>query len=463
MKRLTTRLHRALLFVLALMPLSQAICRMVTVSVLPGAVFLIAQTTLLALVTLLPAYVGNYREYEVVQYEGKRTSDPNPDREAVHTLVSEGRRFPLRLAADILVTGLVLAVALLLPGDLFIGGKLARKIAFAVMQTALALIAAHDLPVQTYIWGDIPGMFLGVLSYLGMALFLHFTKADVASLQTLISVCAVLYLFFGAVALNRQSIAASMSTHSGEERRAPGFIVLRNRRIVIAFASVVTLISLPESVRRAVLWLLSQIGRLVRLLRGAGDTPSSSPLPPMLQSTVMQAVPEAAPVEEMAADMGGSSTLVYIFLGFICLCILWLLYEFIKKLSAKLASWMERFAHNVGEGFYDEKEELMTADELRDRMAAGLKRGLESLFKREKPWRELTGRERARRLMKTYYKKRAGKVKNLRAKTAREVLSEGVLSQENRETFSRAYDAARYSEHEVSAEKMEEIKKDLRL
>lgn len=461
MKRLSVRLHRALLFVLALMPLVTALCRLLTVSVYTGAIFLSVQTALLAMITLLPAYIGNYREYEVVRYEGSRTSDPNPDREAVHTLVKEGHRFPLRLFADLTALLLCFITVFLLPKELFIGAAFFRRILFAALFMVMLLSAAHDLPSSVYIWEDIPGMVVGLIGYLAMAIYLHFANTPPTHLQWLIAACAVLYLFFGAVALNRQSIVLSMSAHSGEDRRIPKLIALRNRRIVITFATVVTVVSLIEPIRRGVVWLLRQFVRLFGLLKGApSDMPHSMPF---AAGTVMEAVPQTEQAAVAAQDMGGSNIVVYVFLGVIVVCLLFLLYEMIRKLSDKLTKWLERFAHNVSEGFYDEKEELLSADEMRDRLAAGLKRGLESLFKREKPWRELTGRERARRLMKSYYKKRAGKVENLRAKTAREVLSEGVISKENKLAFSEAYEAARYSDNEVSAEKMDAIKKDLRL
>jgi len=325
------------------------------------------------------------------------------------------------------------------------------------------LLAAHDLPSSVFAWEDIPGIFLGVLGYFCMALFLHFTKQDVSRLKLLISLCAVAYLFFGAVALNRQSVVISMSAHSGDDRKLPKLILIRNRRIVISFAVIVTVVSMVSPIKRAVIWFFSRIGDLVRWIRALFGHESNQNVP-LPVSTMMQPLAAETGVAETVAEVSEDSYLiVYIFFAIIGLSLLFLIYEGIKKLSKKLSKWMEQFAHNVGEGFYDEREELMTAEEMRDKLKGSLKRGFESLFKRDKPWKELDGRERARRLMKTYYKKRTGKVKNLRAKTAREVLGESKVSEENKKLFSEAYETARYSEHAVSAESMEELKKDLRL
>ena len=464
MKKFSSRMYRAILFTLGIMPIAATVYRFLLDHVIFGAVWFFFQTALMALLTLFPAFLGNYREYEVVRYEGAKGSDPNPDREAVHTLVKEGHRFPLRMTADILLLIVMFVSAFLLPGEYFIGESLIRKFFFAVFSTLMLLLAAHDLPSSVFAWEDIPGMILGILGYFCMALFLHFSKKDISDLKALISLCAVMYLFFGAVALNRQSVVISMSAHSGDDRKLPKLILLKNRRIVLSFATLVTIVSLVGPIKTAILWFFSKIGDVVRWVRALfGHEPSQNV--PFPSATMMQ--PMAAETEQVVETVSQAADesylIIYIFFGFIGLSLLWLIYEGIKKLSKKLSKWMEQFAHNVGEGFYDEKEELMTAEEMRDRLKGSIKSGLESLFKREKPWKELDGRERARRLMKMYYKKRAGKVNNLRAKTAREVLAESKVSDKNQKLFSEAYETARYSEHEVSAESMEELKKDLRL
>ena len=464
MKKVTVRIHRALLFVLAILPIAAALYGLLLEDILFGAGWLLAQTALMALLTLLPAFIGNYREYEGVKYEGSRGSDPNPDREAVHMLMKEGHRFPLRMTADLTVVLGLFVLAFFLPKSVFIGGTLVRRMFFAFLSTFCVLLAAHDLPSPVYIWEEIPGMLLGVLGYFGMSLYLQFTAKDVQTLRVLISVCAVLYLFFGAVALNKQSIAASMSAHSGEGRKIPRLIAVRNRRIVISFAALITAVSLVNPIRKAVLWVFRMIGKGILWVRMLfGYKPSTNTSLPFEAGMEILSGGETEVAEVAAEAVEESNLIVYLFLGFVGLAFLYLMFEMFKKLSKRLSDWMERFAHNVSEGFYDEKEELMTADELRDKLKNSLKNGFESLFKREKAWKDLDGRERARRLMKTYYKKRTGKVGNLRAKTAREVLSEGKVSEENQKLFSKAYEIARYSGHEVDAESMDQLKKDMKL
>ena len=97
MKKLFSRLHRSLLLILALLPVVSVVMRWLTVNLFTGVGIWMMEMFLLSMITLLPAYVGSYREYEVVSYENARNNDPNPDREVVHTLMSEGHRFPIRL------------------------------------------------------------------------------------------------------------------------------------------------------------------------------------------------------------------------------------------------------------------------------------------------------------------------------------------------------------------------------
>ncbi len=464
MNRLTGRLIRALLYVLALFPPVIVLFGWIVNSLYLGAFIFAGEIFLMSLIALLPAYIGNYREYEVVRYENARNNDPNPDKELIRQTMSEGHRFPLRLFADIAFF-LVSAIAVLfLPKEWFIGGSLIRKLFFIAILLVLQLVAAKDLPAPSNIWEDIPGMFIGAVGYLFLSVYLHFTTKDVSALQTLTSVCAVLYLFIGGVALNKQSISLSMSAHSGESMRIPKLIVIRNRRIVLTFASVVTVVSLIEPVRRLFSWLARQLGMLLSKLFGLNPVASDS-MPPMPMSTMMEPMVTAAPeMEQATAEIGlFSKIFVYGFLILVALGFMWVVFDAIKKLVDKVTKWLEKLAGSVSEGFYDEREELMSADEMRDQIKNSLLSGVKGLFKREKAWRDLTGREKARRLLSITYKKRAGKIKNLRAKTAKEAIMASDVPENRKDAFYKAYDAARYSSHEIPGEDMDALKKELKL
>ncbi|MBR3928316.1 MAG: hypothetical protein IKJ65_04855 [Clostridia bacterium] len=464
MKRLTRRLIRAVLFVLAVFPPVIAVFGWFVTNLYAGAAILAAEIFLLSLIALLPPYIGNYREYEVVTYEQARNNDPNPDKETVREVKSEGHRIPIRLIADIAFFVGTSLFVFLLPNDWFIASSIIRKLAVILILLILQMMAAKDLPAISCIWEDIPGIFIGAVGYLILSVYLQVTSKDVSALQTLTSVCAVAYLFLGAVALNKQSISLSMSAHSGESMRVPKQIVIRNRRIVLSFASLVTVLSLIEPVRKLFVWLASKLGRLLSRIFGLNFTATEAP-PPIPVSTMMEPMmtSEAEMVENAAEISLASKIFVYGFLLLVALGFVWIVFDAIKKLADRLTKWLEKLAGSVSEGFYDEKEELMSADEMRDQIKKSLLSGVKNFFKRETPWRELSGREKARRLLLITYRKRMGKIKNLGSKTAKEAIYLADVPEAGKEKFYKAYDAARYSENEISGEDMDALKKDLRL
>lgn len=464
MKRLMNRMMRALLFVLALFPPVIVVFGWVINSLFLGAAIFLSEVLALGLIAIVPAYVGNYREYEVIKYEQTRNNDPNPDRETVRETKSEGHRIPIRLILDIAFFGLSALFVLLLPNDWFILSSIIRKLFFILILFVLQMVAAKDIAGLTCIWEDIPGIFVGAVGYLLLSIYLHVTTKDVSVLQTLTSICAVAYLFMGAVALNRQSISLSMSAHSGESMRIPKQIVIRNRRIVLSFATIVTVVSLIEPVRRLFVWLSAKLGGLLAKVFGLNFT-ATEPAAPMYAATMMEPVQTAdAGVIESAAEMGLMGKIfVYGFLLTVALGGIWVVFDAIKKLTDKITKWLEKLVGSVNEGFYDEKEELMSADEMRDQIRKNLLSGVKNFFKRETPWRELTGREKARRLLSITYKKRMGKTKNLRSRTAKEAIYLADVPETGKEAFYKAYDAARYSDNEIKGEEMDALKKELRL
>lgn len=467
MKRVISRLHRALMLVLAVMPLGSLLFRALTSSFWLGPVWLVAQTVIAAMFTLLPAYIGTYREYDLITHEGGAGLDPNPDRETRHQLVREGRRFPLRLAVDLVLLAAELALLLLLPGSLFQGASLARHLGFSAAMLVLMLFAMRDIAVMQCPWTDIPGVLVGAISYFILAIYLRFANTPAPELNTLISVCAVIYLFFGALTLNSQSIAQSMAAHLGEVRRPPRQIGRRNRNIVLIFAGAVTMVSLLSPIRTFVLWAFAQAGAGIKwifaslraLFGGGGDAPEELPMDVMAGMGGMEQGAEEA-VEAAQSSIFGD-ILVYLFLGVMAVGFLWFLFDKIRSLVNKLTKWFERFTLSVNEGFYDEREQLMSAEEVRDQLRKRFRDRMRALLTRETPWEQLDGRMRARRLYRDYIKRRARRLYHPRNKTARELIYESEAK--NPAAFAEAYERARYSPHEVEAEAVDKMKKDLRL
>lgn len=453
------------MYLLCVMPVCAFLLRLLMgTNLWYGAAWLCAQTMLAALLALLPAYIGDYREYEVVKVEGGAGGDPNPDREITRTTVHEGRRFPLRMTADIVFLALNFVLALFLPGPALAGRHFLYRLGYLAMMTLLLLLAVPGMSAAQCMWTDLPGMLLGAAGYLGAAVYLHFTHSDVSRVKPLITACAILFLFFGGVTLNRQSIRASMATHAGEANRAPREIVRRNRRIVLSFATLVTVVSLVEPIRAAANWCLAQVGAFFRWLssllsRGGTETATM----PELGGMAMPSGETAAQVTEAAESSLFADILTYAFLGLVAVGFVWMLFDRIRALINRLSEWLEKFAGSVNEGFYDEREQLMSAEEVRENMKKRLRERVKQLFTRETPWEKLDGRGRARRLLRDFYKKRMRKASNLRARTAREAIFEGDAARADREAFADFYDEARYSNHEVDAARADQFKKDLKL
>ncbi|MBQ3168968.1 MAG: hypothetical protein IJB99_04320, partial [Clostridia bacterium] len=358
MKRLLNRLNRMMMLFLALIPVLSAIFPLLLNSIWTGSAWFFCQTACAALIALIPAYVGSYREYDVITYEGSRTNDPNPDREATHTLVKEGKRFPLRIFAALGFLAIELILLFLIPSEWFKDGTLVKRLAFLAIMLLIEIYALRDFPSIHFIWDDIPGVFIGVICYLAISIYLAFTKADVSDMKKLVSVAAVLYLFFASVTLNRQSITQSMSAHQGETRKPPKQILIKNRTIVLSFASLVTIVSVIEPVRKGVIWLLRKVRDFagwIRSLFGGGESETVSELP----FDMMPAQPEFVEAAEEAYEHSlFSDIIVYGFLLIVAIGFLWMLWDKIRALVDKLTKWLEKFAGNIQEGFYDEKEEL---------------------------------------------------------------------------------------------------------
>lgn len=471
MKQLLLRLERGLMYLLVLMPAVALIMRLITAQAYFGPALWTGLTALICVLALLPPFIGNYTETEVIRYEGglNRGNDPNPDRESRHEIIKQGHRFPLRMAAYILYLLLSLFVLLLLPKRLFMDAKPLLAWAFAGIVLVLEFMCMLTVSGSYCFWTELPGILVGFLSYAGIALYLHLSKADNASLSLFIGICSIAYIFMGGVSLNRQSLSVSSAAgQDAQKRHAPRQVVRRNRRIVLGFAAFVTLTSFVGPIREGAMWLWARITDLLKwvawLLRG-GQEVSEGNLEAILEQ---QAGPrgDLTQLQQEAEELGGLSIwdkiFLYGFFGLVGVGLIWIIVSWLIKLSKKLSQLLERFAHSVNEGYYDEKENLMDASEARKRLRDALRERVKGLFTRPTPWEKLNGRERARRLVQTLYRRRSGKIGGIRTLTAREALSLMNLKPDARQRACEAYDRARYSPHDVDAAQMDALRKEIR-
>ena len=465
MKLLINRLEKGLMFVLCFMPLVSLFARLVETDVAFAPVWLAAQSFVAAIIALLPAYVGNYTETEVVRYigAGSHGNDPVPDREAYHEVIKSGHRFPIRISVDIIFLMLDLCAMLFVPSSCFIDGKILHRAAFAVGMLVLEFMVMYSVATTYCVWTELPGIIFGFFSYFCAALFLNFSKQDNARLNLIIGICALAFIFFGGICLNRQSLNISAGS---VDHKAPRGLVRRNRRIVIGFTVFTGVVSFVEPVRKAAVWCLDKIWWVLKkiawLLRGCKDAEEGN-LDALLagQEDAEYVAEEATELTYEATKDTFANILTVAFLVFVALGGLWLLFDRLFKLARKLSQWLEKFAAGVSEGYYDEKRNL-EEEEPGKKLRAQMKDRLKKLFTRETPWDKLSGRDKARRLVKELYKKRGARVNRLFSRTAREALARMELKNDTDTRAADAYEKARYSSHDIDSDNMDKLRKEIR-
>ena len=464
MKRLGNMLFRAGMCVLTLAPLCAGGGGLFMTGTVYACAWFAAQTLIIALAALLPAYVGSYKVQEVASYAASRMNDPNPDRELIRETVKSGHRFPIRLVVFILLLAAAVTAGFLLPDEWFQSSI--KHVMMAGGMGALAFTAMLTLPGNDCVWTQLPGVVLGFLNYTVMALVLHFGE-PARETELLMGACALAYVFMGGISLNRQGLATS-SGGQDKDKRPPINVVRKNRRIVIGFALAVSVASFVKPIKAAALWVWAQIktllGWIAWLLRGGQDVAEEGNLDALLQGGDSAVRLNTENIEAAEEEIGGISTMDKIFLiaffGFVGLGAMWIIFSGLAKLSKKLSELLERFRVQATQGYYDEKENLMEGDENRRRARDMLRDRLKNMFKRETPWEKLSAREKARRLVKNLYRRQGGKIPGLKTLTARQAIEQ--ISPRCAKQLSEVYDVARYSELPVEEDSVNALKKELR-
>lgn len=468
---LNQRLERAGMYFLTMIPFYGFITQFFVTAKLLCFAGLLAVTVVGALISLLPAHVGSYNETEVIRYEGgvNRGDDPNPDRESRHEIIKEGRRFPLRLPVSVAAVILSLLMMLFIPQSVFTPGSGIYRFGYIALTLVFEGICLATLHGEYCFWTELPGIAVGFTGFLIAALYLHFSHTGSGTFTTGLGACALLFLFGAFVCLNR----ASLSNQNGEndKRGVPKALEKRNRRVVLIFASIISVVSFVKPVRDAALWVLRWIvvffKWLAWLLRG-GKAVDKGDLNRLL---AMQGFGEEVPLEEVEEveeeleqleSTVWDKVFVYVFLALLALGLVFIIYSYAVKKGGLRLPLRKKRRKIDGEGYYDEREDI-DKDELRDKYSRGLRDRLKGLFNRETPWEKLSAREKARRLVKTLYRKKQSGIDNLKNLTAREALGKMQLKGDAAEKTAGAYDAARYSEHELSSEEMDALRKELKL
>lgn len=462
MKNVNHAFKNAFLCFLGLTPVYMLLCFLFLTNAFAGALMLGGFSILSAILALVPAYVGSYSETTQMHQVGGmgHGSDPNPDKEYEKEVIRTGHRFPLRLMLYLIVMAALFISLVFLPSRMFIESKNLYKLLFMALLLVCAGIACYTVPSPLCMWDSPAGIITGFVGYFAAAVYLHFAKRDVAALNVYICVCAFLFLLLGCLSLNRAAIGIT-----GGKDRVSGRMKRKNRILVISLVVFISAVAFIEPVRDGTVWLLKQLLEGVKWFFGLFKGKPSAEAPDNLEALMGGAAPM---VEEsgLAAESGGSGVSVfdnivmYGFLGIVVLGAVWLVIDKLVALVRKLSKLFESFAASVGEGYYDEKVDL--TEEGSSKLKTTFRDRIKKLFARETPWEKLTGRDKARRLVKELYKKRGTKISSLRTLTAREALSQMQIKKDGADKAGREYDKARYSSRDVDSDYMDSLRKEIK-
>ena len=118
---------------------------------------------------------------------------------------------------------------------------------------------------------------------------------------------------------------------------------------------------------------------------------------------------------------------------------------------------MRLYAAAANEDYVDEAESTLNWDEKTQSIQDWVKEKMQKAQKQPK-WEELDGRGRVRRLYQQYIRRKP----EAQGRTAREtMLQDTRLSPSVAGKFSDLYERARYSDHDVSAQEADDLKKQL--
>ena len=460
MKHTDKAAGNALLCFLGLTPVYSLVCHLILIEELYAALLFALICLVSGILALLPGYVGTYTETTQIHQVGgyNHGSDPNPDKEYEKEIIKTGHRFPLRMVAYLVVFCMTFIGIVFLPTKWFIAGKMSNKLIFMGLFLICSGIAMYTIPASLSMWNSPGGIIGGFVGYLAAAVYLRFAKVG-SAFNAYICVCALLFLLLGCLTLNHAAIGATGGKDMVSRR-----MKRKNRILVISLVTFIAAVAFIEPVRDGAVWLVKTFWEGVRWFFGLFRGKPSEEAPETIDMLMQAGAPvqESELAEETVSSGRGilDNIIMYGFFSIVVVGFIWLVFDKLIALVRKLSSLFESFAASVGEGYYDEKEDL--SDEGSTKLQSSFRERMKKLFTRETPWDKLTGREKARRLVKELYKKRGKKISSLRTLTAREAISQMKLKQDSAEDVSSAYDKARYSSREVDSASMDGLRKEIK-
>ena len=444
-------LIRSGMMFLALSPLCVLISYFMHTNYLIYPASMLLMILIIGFVSLCPPYVGNYKVEENVVSVSRKTSDPNPDKEFEHVVSKSGHRVPLRAPILFTLIPVMTAVYLFLPDNPLRGGSWANMVVPAAVLFGISIFAATDFVHNESLFTQVQGVLTGTVVHVICAIMLHFIKRTDVTPTYYAGVLSSVFLIVSVLMLNGNSLLMSINS---DKQKTPEKVRKKNRLITVLAIIFIFLFSCIDILRKGAEWLFNVIagavGKAIVFLTdlflaaggGGGEGGGGG---------------DGDLLGELAEDIESKPTpqivkyLMYAIAIAACLALLFLLIREIVKLLKRVFLSMNTTEGVTG--YIDETEEIRPDDR---ESANPARRILDALFNRDKPWGQLDGRGRVRRVMKLIYR-RSGK--DLSCLTAQEARPQVDIRQADGDELFSLYDEARYSTHEISSDKADAIKK----
>ena len=308
-------------------------------------------------------------------------------------------------------------------------------------------------------------MLWGVGAHIAGYIAAYFMGNEALTGQILIVTSAMLLIFM--LLMNQDALRTGMASRDGA--RVPGRLLSGNRALMLLFALIALIIYHIDTVRRAVSAATSAIMLIIgrALLFLANLFPASSEMGgggggemgmlPMDASSERGLI--AIILEYVAYALGALITLALL------IGALYLIGRGLRRLYRRLSAALRNLSQALSEDYQEQRERLAAPGDMLASLGESLRRRAKALTTREKRWAQMNNRERARYLVRRMYKRALPDDPQLVFRSvregARELLPKRSLAKEGRDmpdTWVAAYEAARYSDQEISDAMVETIR-----
>lgn len=346
-----------------------------------------------------------------------------------------------------IVAGLAYAAA-----GAWVLGALAAPAAWAVVAFSLVIYAFTSRAQGAGQGYDPRLMIAGAIMHVVAPLVIRFSGVDMA--QSALMWTGLSYFIMCPFAMNNASVREGMSLRGRGGR--PIKRISRANRVMVGVMLAIALTianagAIRDAAQRAGEFIMYWVGQLIMWIMnlfagdesiggGGGGAPGDMGLggeatEPSWFALLMEQV---------------MKYFVVVLLAAVAVFVLWKLIKLMRKLAARISDWAKRFAQGVKEDYLEEREQLMDWGEVRGEMMDAVREALKRFTMREKKWSDMDARERVRYCMRQLYRRRGAGIGGLECLSARQALGEMGLNEHDRQELGDIYDAARYSDHEIT-------------